>query len=199
VAGFESLLAQPGEPVLPKWQQLIAWIRRQQVQAPGARVTYAPGGARVLFDEDELRPIIRFAVQLSGKTVTVGDGTINGIVPAVDGVPLTGRVNPPAPPPQIQLPEKGRDNVCLVCIKTTHDTYGALTAATIEARTPESLPGGMRADFLAGQHGFIPIALVRYNPQTSQPESVHQHSVHNLQCRMYQTDAGRRVIYWAAG
>lgn len=201
MASIDSLEAHTGEPILPKWQQLTSWIRRQQVQAPGARVTYGQGGAQVVFDGDEYSQVIRFRVTLTGgqpAKVTVGDGTINGRVPMVNGVPITGQVNPPLPPPEIQLVPPNQEGVCLVCIKTTHAANGDMTAATIECKKPEDLPGGMRADFNVTGFGFIPIALVRHNLQTREPESVYQHSVHNLQCRMYNAGNGRRVIYWAA-
>ena len=201
MAAIESLEARAGEPILPKWQDLIRWIRRQQVQAPGARVTYGQGGAQVVFDGEEYSQQIRFRVILTGGStpkVTVGDGTINGIVPKVDGIPITGSDNPPQLPPEIQLVPPNQEGVCLVCIKTTHAANGDLTAATIECKKPEDLPGGMRADFNVNGSGFIPIALVRHNLQTREPESVHQHSVHNLQCRMYDSGAGKRVIYWPA-
>lgn len=199
MASIDNLQARPGEPILPKWQDLVRWIRRQQVQAPNARITYAPGGAQVIFTPEEYGQVVRFRVSFAAQgKVTVGDGTINGIVPKVNGIPITGQENPPLPPPEIDLVSPNGEGVCLVCIKTTHDATGKLTEATIESKNPADLPGGMRADFAAGRHGFIPIALVRHNLQSRQPESVYQHSVHNLQCRMYDSGQGKRVIYWAA-
>jgi len=201
MASIDSLQAVPGERILPKWQELSRWIRRQQIQAPGAQITYSQGGAQVIFTPEEYSQAVRFRVSLTGgqpPKVTVGDGTINGLVPKVNGVPITGTENPPQPAPEINLVSPNQEGVCLVCIKTTHAGNGTLTAATIECKKPEDLPGGMRADYGAGGHGFIPIALVRHNLQTRQPESVYQHSVHNLQVRMYDSGAGRRVIYWAA-
>ncbi len=198
---LDALEAKPGEQILPKWRALTAWIRRQQVQAPGARITYAPGGAQVVFDPDEYSQNIRFRITLVGGSpakVTVGDGTINAIVPKVNGIPITGSNNPPQPPPEISLVEPNKDGICMICIKTTHAANGNLTEATIESKLPESIPGGMRADFASGTNGFIPIGLVRHNLQTRKPESVYQHSVHNLQCRMYDSGQGKRVIYWAA-
>ena len=201
MASLDSLQAVPGEPILPKWQALIGWIRRQQVQSPGARISYGQGGAQVFFSPEEYSQNVRFRVSLAGGTpakVTVGDGTINGKVPKVDGIPITGTENPPMPPPQISLVPPDSDGVCLVCIKTTHKANGEMESATIEAKVPSDIPGGMRADFLLGQYGYIPIALIRHDLQTRQPQSVYQHSVHNLQVRMYQAQGGRRVIYWAA-
>lgn len=198
-----NLEAYPGEKILPKWQELRSWIFRQKhrVYAPEATITYTPTGAVIVANPPEYFQQIRFRVNLVGGTpakVTVGDGTINGMVPRVNGVLITGTKTPPQPPPEIPLVSPNSEGVCLVCIKTTHAGNGTLTAATIESRIPEELPGGMRADYGAGSHGFIPIALVRHNLQTRQPESVYQHSVHNLQVRMYDSGQGRRVIYWAA-
>ena len=201
MASIDTLQAAPGEPILPKWQNLIRWIRRQQVQAPGARVTYGEGGAQVLFTPEEYGQVVRFRVTLAGDInpkITVGDGTINGILPKVRGIPITGQENPPLPPPEINIVSPNNEGIVLACIKTTHDQTGKLTEATIETKQPADLPGGMRADFAVGQHGFIPIALIRHDLQSRQPVSVYQHSVHNLQCRMYDGGQGKRVIYWAA-
>ena len=202
MGGIETLSANPGERIAPKWAELVRWVRRQQHQAPGARITYGEGGAQVVFDPVEYAQQIRFRVSLTGGTtpkVTVGDGTINGIVPKVNGVPITGRVNPPAPPPEINLAQPDGDGICLVCIKTTHDANGAVTEATVECKKPSEIPGGMRADYSVGRNGFIPIAMVRHDLQTRKPQSVYQHTVHNLQARLYDSGVGLRVIYWAAG
>jgi len=196
-----SLEARRGDRILPKWRALQRWLRSQRVQAPGAQITYGPGGAQVIFTPPEYGQTVRFRVRIVSTEpprITVGDGTINGKVPKVDGIPITGQPNPPLPPPEIALVSPDEDGVCMVCIKTTHAANGDMTAATIESKKPADIPGGLRADFISGTHGFIPIALVRHDLQTRKPSSVHQHSVHNLQCRMYQADTGRRVIYWAA-
>lgn len=199
MASIDTLQAKPGEPILPKWESLIRWIRRQQVQSPNARITYSPGGAQVVFSPEEYGQVVRFRVTLAkeGK-VTVGDGTINGIVPKVNQIPITGQENPPLPPPEIDLVSPDKDGVCMVCIKTTHDATGKMTEATIESKIPGDIPGGMRADYAVNDKGFIPIALVRHDLQTRKPVSVYQHSVHNLQCRMYNSSGGKRLIYWAA-
>jgi hypothetical protein len=201
MAGFEELIASPGEKILPKWGALLSWIRRQRVQAPGARVTYGPGGAQVVFDPVEYVQQVRFRVSLTGEAtprVTVGDGTINGIVPKVDGVPITGLEIPPTPSPKIAIARPDDDGIALILIETTHAANGNLAAATIVSKRPADIPGGMRADYLVQGKGNIPIAIVRHNLQTRQPESVFQHSVHNLQCRLYDSGQGMRLIYWAA-
>lgn len=198
---LEHLQAQPGERILPKWQNLIYWIRRQQIQSPGARINYTPKGAQVLFDVAEYAPIVRFAVRListdPGK-ITVGEGVINGIVPKVNNVPITGSDNPPKPQPEIKLVEPDKDGICLVCIQTKHKSTGDLESATIVAKKPAELPAGMRADVASGINGFIPIALVRHDLQTKKPYSVFQNSTHNLQCRAYVGSGLVRVIYWPA-
>ena len=147
---------------------------------------------------DEFLQNIFFEVRLIGDKVTVGDGTINGIVPEVNGVPITGSLNPPQDPPEIKLIEPDDKGIVLICIKTTHKKNGDLESATIEAKLQKDLPGALRADFASGVNGFIPIALVRHDPQTRKPISVYQHSVHNLQCRAYDSGAGTRIVYWAA-
>ena len=54
----DSLQASPGELILPKWQELIGWIRRQRHQAPGATITYGPSGAQVVFAGDEYAQVV---------------------------------------------------------------------------------------------------------------------------------------------
>lgn len=202
MGSIDSLFAQPGDSILPKWQGLIRWIRRQQHQAPGARISYGEGGAQVVFDADDYVQQVRFRVSLvqgQPPKFIVGEGTINGKVPKVNGVPINGSDNPPLPPPEINLAQPNNEGISLACIKTTHAPNGDLKEATIEGKKPDDLPGGMRADFAVGSlHGFIPIALIRHDLQSREPVRVIQHSVHNLQCRMYDSGAGKRVIYWAA-
>ena len=147
---------------------------------------------------DEFLQNIFFEVRLIGDKVTVGEGTINGIVPQVNSVPITGSINPPADPPEIKLIEPDDKGIVLICIKTTHKKNGDLESATIEAKLQKDLPGALRADFSSGTNGFIPIALIRHDLQTRKPISVYQHSVHNLQCRAYDSGAGTRIVYWAA-
>jgi hypothetical protein len=193
-----ELEAKPGDKIWPKWQALIDWIRRQKHQSPNARIVYTQSGARVVCDPEQFFQNIYFEVKLFGEKVYVGDGTINGKVPQIKGVPITGSLNPPVPSPGIKLVEPDENGIVLICIKTTHSKNGNLEAATIEAKLQKDIPGALRADFSAGVNGFIPIALIRHDPQTKKPISVHQHSVHNLQCRAYSSNNGTRIVYWAA-
>jgi hypothetical protein len=193
-----DLEVRPGDRIWPKWQALIAWISRQKHQCPNAAITYTSSGARIICEPEAFYQNIFFEVKLLGEKVQVGDGTINGKVPEVNGVPITGRRNPPGPPPEINLIKPDRDGIVLICIKTTHSKNGDLVSATIEPKLQADIPGALRADFSLGVNGFIPIALIRHDPQTQKPISVHQHSCHNLQCRAYQSDNGTRIVYWAA-
>ena len=193
-----ELEAKPGDKIWPKWMALIAWIRRQQHQSPNATISYTPQGAQIICSPEEFTQRTYFRVNLQGEKVTVGEGTINGKIPKVEDVPITGSTNPPKPAPEIKLIPPDKDGIVLICIKTKHKTTGDLEEATIEAKLPSDLPGGLRADFSAGTSGFIPIALIRHDLQTRKPISVYQHSVHNLQCRAYSSGNGTRIVYWAA-
>jgi len=195
---IQQLEAKPGDKIWPKWLALIDWIQRQKHQSPNALISYTPSGAQIVCTPNEFAQTVYFKVKLQGDKVVVGDGTINGIVPKVDGIPITGSVNPPQPPPEIKLIQPDKNGVVLICIKTTHKANGDLEAATIEAKLQSSLPGGLRADFASGVNGYIPIALVRHDLATQKPLSVFQHSVHNLQCRAYNSGNGTRIVYWAA-
>lgn len=194
----QELEAKPGDKIWPKWLALMNWIRRQRHQSPNARISYTPSGAQIVCTPDEFAQNIFFQVSLRGDKVVVGDGTINGKVPEVYGVPITGSINPPQDPPEIKLIEPDEEGIVLICIKTTHKNNGDVQAATIEAKLQRDLPGSLRADFASGVNGFIPIALIRHDLQTRKPLSVYQHSVHNLQCRAYDSGAGTRIVYWAA-
>jgi hypothetical protein len=193
-----ELEVKPGDKIWPKWQTLLGWIRRQKHQSPNAIISYTPSGAKVICDPEVFLQKTFFEVQLVGEKVQVGEGTINGKLPEIDGVPITGANNPPKPAPQIKLIEPDKDGIVLICIKTTHSKNGDLVSATIVPKLQASIPGALRADFSLGVNGFIPIALVRHNPQTKKPISVHQHSVHNLQCRAYKSNNGTRIVYWPA-
>jgi hypothetical protein len=193
-----ELEVKPGDKIWPKWQALLGWIRRQKHQSPNASISYTPSGARVICDPESFFQKTFFQVRLVGEQVQVGEGTINGKVPEIGGVPITGKKNPPGPPPKIKLIQPDKDGNVLICIKTTHTNNGNLASATIEPKLQADIPGALRADFSLGVNGFIPIALVRHNPQTRKPISVHQHSCHNLQCRAYKSGNGTRIVYWAA-
>lgn len=193
-----ELEAKPGDKIWPKWQALIDWIRRQKHQSPNARIVYTPSGARVVCDPEQFFQNIYFEVKLIGDKVYVGDGTINGKLPNVSGVPITGTTNPPVPPPEIKLIEPDENAIVLICLKTTHANNGDLMDVTVEAKLQKDIPGALRADFSGGVHGFIPIALIRHDPQTKKPISVFQHSCHNLQCRAYKSPNGTRIVYWPA-
>ena len=174
------------------------WIRRQEHQSPNAKINYTPSGAQVICTPDEFEQNTFFAVQLQGESVTVGAGTINGIVPQVKGVPITGSINPASPPPKIKLIAPDENGVVLICIQTNHKANGGLDTATIVPKLQKELPGSLRADFALGTSGYIPIALIRHDLQTRKPVSVFQHSTHNLQVRAYSSSNGTRIVYWAA-
>ena len=193
-----DLEVKPGDKIWPKWQLLLDWISRQKHQCPNASITYTPSGARIICEPDPIYQKINFEVSLEGDNVQIGDGTINGIVPTIKNIPITGGVNPPSPPPKLKLIPPDQNGVVFICIKTTHKKTGDLESATIVPMLQSNIPGALRADFSAGINGYIPIALVRHHPQTRQPISVHQHSCHNLQCRAYKSGNTTRIVYWAA-
>jgi hypothetical protein len=187
-----------GDKIWPKWKALLEWIARQRHQSPNAKIVYTSSGARVICSQKEFYQNIFFEVTLRGDKVIVGNGTINGKVPEIKKVPITGSMNPPVPPPEIKLIEPDENGIVLICIKTTHKLNGDLESATIEPKLEKEIPGFLRADFSAGANGFIPIAMIRHDQQTKKPISVHQHSCHNLQCRAYKSLNGTRIVYWAA-
>jgi hypothetical protein len=193
-----ELEVKPGDKIWPKWQLLLGWIQRQRHQSPNASITYTPSGAKIICEPESFLQRTFFEVKLSGDTVQVGDGTINGKVPTINGIPITGSISPPKPPPTIKLIAPDENGIVLVCIKTTHANNGSVLEATIVPKLQSDIPGALRADFSLGVNGFIPIALIRHNPQTRKPISVHQHSCHNLQCRAYKSGNGTRIVYWAA-
>ena len=72
MGALDSLQAIPGEPILPKWQALVRWIRRQQIQSPGARITYTPNGAQVVFSPEEYSQQVRFRVTITSDSPPKG-------------------------------------------------------------------------------------------------------------------------------
>ena len=193
-----NLEVRPGDKILPKWNDLVRWIRRQQVQAPGARITYTAQGARVAFSQPEYIQTVHFRVNLVSQDppkVTVDEGTINGIIPKVNGIPIIG--DKQNPPPKIDLLTTSDINaIQMICIETTHKPDGSLDQATIVAKLMSEIPSGMNADMFFNNKGYVPIGLVRMDPETGKVASIYQHTVHNLQVRMYPSAGGKRVIYW---
>lgn len=195
---MNELIASPGESIFQKWAALRSWVNRQKHQAPGAAINYGPRGATIIFDQDEYSVNVYLRVSLIGNKAIVGDGTVNGKTPTINGIPVTGTQTPPVPPPQISVANPDNDGNSMICVKTTHNARLEMTQAEIVSLNPSALPNGMRADYAASGHGFIPIAIIRHDPATREPSSVFQHSVHNLQCRMYLSSGGYRLVYWAA-
>lgn len=196
-----ALQAKPGDRIATKWQALGAWVKRQQHSVVGAKavISYTNSGAKIMARPDEFIQQVRFEVRLTGATeISVGDGRINGLLPKINGVPIIGSINPPQDVPTVKTAEPDEDGFSGVYIKTTHEANGNLKTATIECKNQKELPKSLNADKALGISGFIPIALIEHDQSTKAPIAVYQHSVHNLQVRVYGSTASPQIICWPA-
>lgn len=199
---LQAFLARPGVSVRRRLRELAQWVDRQRLQAGGADyiINYTPNGAEVIFTAPSPEPPMPFRVSLSGQEATVARGTINGLIPQIEGVPLGGSVQPVRPAPKLKIGRSGSDSTSWVAVQTQHAQDGSLESATVISTTPEEHPGGLNADRrVRGKLStVIPLALIRHSAQTGLPERVFQNAFHHLQLRFYPGPSGARAVYWPA-
>ncbi len=84
-----DLYVRKGEPVLPAWNRLLAWARQFRLcAARGIRFTRTPNGTFVVAEQTVLSWDHPFRVQVSDAEALITLGTINKLVPTIDGVGL---------------------------------------------------------------------------------------------------------------
>ena len=87
-----DLQAKAGQPIRPLWNKLVTRLRSAaQIQAGrGVRVHQGPEGTAVVASGTGGSYTPRFLVGISGKEATIGLGTVNGLVPTINGIALDG-------------------------------------------------------------------------------------------------------------
>ena len=88
---LRELYVRPGEPVLPAWKRLLDWAKQFRLFAGrGVRLSRTPNGTYVVADLKANSWNHPFKVRLTEREAAVGFGTVDGIVPRIDGGTIDG-------------------------------------------------------------------------------------------------------------
>lgn len=88
-----ELRARKGDLILPKWLALLLFIEKTNrvIRGKGVRVQSLPSGGLIVSAEDNFNPWESpFKVRVAGASVTVREGLVNGIMPAIGENRLDG-------------------------------------------------------------------------------------------------------------
>lgn len=88
----QDFYAVPGEPIRPKLKALAQHIARMggAQSGRGIRKHVYANGTSMVADPITSAFVGSFAVRMSGDAVAVGYGTVNDVVPMIDGEPIDG-------------------------------------------------------------------------------------------------------------
>lgn len=199
----KTLHVRKGEPILPAWRRLQAWIRSTRVIAgAGVRLTQGPNGTLAIADTAVSVWSHPFRVSLAGASAFVADGSVNNLVPLLSGVGLDGvgdngsTVQVPAL--ALKVKASGRSWVC-VRVEVTGgliDPQSKTSLTIVEvAELPAKISEGGSPD--AEGVGLHPLAVIYW--QNGQPVRTHQVTHHNLIHRFVAAQPGRlsRHLFWA--
>lgn len=116
-----EIKAKRGDWILPKWIALLNFIKRTNkiIRGDGVRIQYLPSGGVYIYADDNFNPWAHpFKVRLSSSEMTISEGTINGVIPAIEDVRLDGSKADSEEleqPPKLQIknPESRRSYIAL--------------------------------------------------------------------------------------
>lgn len=95
---LRELYVRPGEPVLPAWKRLLEWAKQFRLFAGrGVRLQRTPNGTYVIADLKANPWNHPFKVRLMDREATIGFGTVQDVVPRIEGKRIDG------------IDEKGRE------------------------------------------------------------------------------------------
>jgi len=209
---IRDLRARKGEKILPKWQALLEYIASTRiVVGDGMQVTQTPDGTLVTADIP-FRPFPHpFRCTHSGGKVTVSPGTVNGVMPRIDGVPLDGRDEEGRkvdfPSLDVEFPDEWKSYVVVVvkvegeglrkAIQDNEDSVQVRHATDLNPYI--FLEGGSTDERGVGVH---PIAQLRWDKQTKQFVDIFQMSHFNLGHRYTaaspQSGGFSKHFFWSA-
>jgi hypothetical protein len=88
---LRELYVRPGQPVLPAWRRLLEWAKQFRLFAGrGVRLQRTPNGTYVVADIRSNPWNHPFKVRLMDREATIGFGTVQDVVPHIDGKRLDG-------------------------------------------------------------------------------------------------------------
>ena len=88
---LRDLYVRPGEPVMPAWKRLLEWSKQFRLFAGrGVRLQRTPNGTYVIADLKANPWNHPFKVRLADREATIGFGTVQDVVPRIEGKRLDG-------------------------------------------------------------------------------------------------------------
>lgn len=202
-----DIVAKKGQKILPRWKALLRFIKSTGVIAgKGVKISRGPNGTTVSADHFQKPWSHPFKVTVSGGSATIRMGTVNGLVPHIDGVNISGfdddfkQVNVPSIP--IEPGEEGESHIALVL--NVPDGSSAIILDDPATFTIEHFPwasdvtGGGGEDYRGA--GKYPLAVLLWGDDGKLIKK-HQVVHFNLGHRFLQSEAasGRpsRHLFWA--
>lgn len=88
-----ELIARKGDLILPKWNAFLDFLDRtvRVVRGEGVRMRHLPSGGLYIYADDNFNPwACPFKVSAGTDGARVREGTLNGLVPRIAGVPING-------------------------------------------------------------------------------------------------------------
>ena len=183
-------LAEKGKSVKQAWDALVKWARGAVIlSGPGVRLGRSSTGTTISFHAPRQVFSGAFKVVLSGETATVGTGTIEGVEPTINGIPIGGDKTRPAPSLTLsksKFNDAGKSWVCArVTLKDGKIDPKDKTAVVI---IQSDRPHGNDA-----KGTFAPLAMLRKSdPSSKDVGDLYQIAYWNL--RVYKNTANRVLI-----
>jgi hypothetical protein len=88
---LRELYVRPGQPVLPAWRRLLEWAKQFRLFAGrGVRLQRTPNGIYVVADLRSNPWNHPFKVRLMDREATIGFGTVQDVVPRIEGRRIDG-------------------------------------------------------------------------------------------------------------
>ena len=209
---LNDLQVQPGDPIVPAWHRLLKWAKQFTLHAGAhVRLNRTPNGTTVVADLRSKQWVPRFRVRVSDKSVVVGEGTVNNLVPRINGVELDGldSAGKEVPAPTLKITSGPSDAMrSWVCVQVKVDIEGgrmnpddkdSLTVIHTRTLDPRSAEGGFPDN---GEGiGLQPLAMLVWNEGGGSVKRVFQITHHNLQHRFVRSGTGQvtagRHFFWA--
>lgn len=208
---LEDLKVRRGDPIEPFVKRLLKElpVLFRFFTGRGVRFNRTPNGIIVVADLRSNSWEHPFRVAVSDASISVSNGSVNNLVPQIDGVGIDGLDSSGADVPAPQLKLTGGPNEDLrswICAQAKVDLKtglmnpkdeGALTIVHTDSLDPQSADGGFPDD--GAGIGLQPLAMLVWDEDGGSVTRVWQITHHNLGHRYVPAKAPKpaRHFFWA--
>lgn len=110
--------AEKGKSIKSAWDELVAWAKSAKIHSgPGVRLAHSAEGTTISFYGKRQSFSGAFPVSLSGDRVQVGMGTVSGIEPTINGIPITGDKDGVIPTLKLDPDKYNSEGKTWVCVQ----------------------------------------------------------------------------------